>query len=207
MRGDQSAAVELDLAVLTDDAELDGEPEEASHALQLVLRRAAGAIGKAGADLAVVLQEVGEDRMGVHGHVPEDVMEDVGLGGVFERVAAAQPGGSGKLARGEHLEEGVGRQEAADGRGVPAGAWTEALVDLGEIGDGVFAQANLFEAVEIFLAGVLAELRHAAAHEFSPDSVLLGCVSRPVLLDEVGFGDGERSGLRVHEKFDSGKTF
>ena len=109
-----------------------------------------------GADLAVLLEEIGKDGMGVHGDVSEDVVEDVGLGRVFERVAAAQPGGGGKLTRGEHLEEGVGRQKAADRRGVPAGAWAEALVDLGEIGDGVFAQADLVEAVEILLAGVLA---------------------------------------------------
>src|SRR5271154_6523461 len=89
---DEAAAVDFDAAVLADEAELDGVPEEASDALQsgfVVYRRA---------QLPVVRQEIGENRVGVHGNVAEDVVEDVRLRRVFEGVAAAQPGGGGKLA-------------------------------------------------------------------------------------------------------------
>ena len=88
--------------------------------------------------------------MGVHGDVSEDVVENVGLRGVFERIAAAEVGGGGKFAGGEHLEECVGRKESADRGGVPAGARAQALVDLGEVGDDVFAEADLVESVEVF---------------------------------------------------------
>jgi len=70
VRGDQAAAVDLYGAVLADDAELHGEPEEAAHALEVF------GVGEAGADLAVVLQEIGEDGVRVHGDVAEDVVED-----------------------------------------------------------------------------------------------------------------------------------
>src|ERR1700733_9538395 len=108
VRGDQSAAVDLDFSVLSDEAELDGEPEETAHALQLFL------IGEAGADLAVALEKASEDRVRVHGDVAEDVVEDVGLRGVLHGIARAEPGGGGKHPISEHLEEGVGREKAAD---------------------------------------------------------------------------------------------
>ena len=72
MGGDEAAAVDLDAAVLADEAELDGEPEEAAHALELLV------VGEAGADLAVALEKVSEDGVGVHGDVAEDVVEEIG---------------------------------------------------------------------------------------------------------------------------------
>lgn len=200
MRGDEPAAVELDLAILADDSKFNCEPEEPAHALKFVL------VCEGGADASVVLEEVGENGVGMHGDVSEDVVEDVRLGRVFEGVAGANVGGSRKFARGEHLEEGVGRQESADGCGVPAGARREALVDLGEIGDQVFAEADLVESVEVFRAGVVGELGHAAADELGPDGVLLRGVGGPILLNQIWFGDGKVGGLGGHRKLDSGKT-
>src|SRR5690349_1694333 len=40
---DQAGSIELDLAVLADDTELDSEPEESRHAVQILLARQAGA--------------------------------------------------------------------------------------------------------------------------------------------------------------------
>lgn len=181
--GDEAAAVDLDLAVLADEAELDGEPEEAAHALKRLV------VGEACADLAVVFEEVGEDGVGVHGDVAEDVVKDVRLRGVLHGVARAEPGGGGEHTGRKHLEEGVGGQEAADGGGLPAGARLEKSADLGEVGQLVFAESDLLEAVEILLAGMVAKLGHAAGYEFAPDGVLLRGIVRPGLFDEVGCGD------------------
>jgi len=60
--------------------------------------------------------------------------------------------------------------------------------DLGEVGELVFAEADLLEAVEILPAGVLTKLGHAAGYEFAPDGVLLGGIVRPGLLDQIGRG-------------------
>jgi hypothetical protein len=180
--GDEAAAIDLDLAVLADEAELDGEPEEAAHALER------HGIGEAGADLSVTFEKIGKDGVGVHGDVAEDVVEDVRFRGVLHGVARAEPSGRGEHAGGEHLEEGVGGEKAADRGGLPAGARLEEGADLGEVRELVFAESDLLKAVEILLAGVLAELRHAAGYEFSPDGVLLRCVVRPGLFDEVGRG-------------------
>ena len=179
---DKAAAVDLDLAVLADEAELDGEPEEAAHAFEFFV------IGEAGAYLAVVLEEVSEDGVGVHGDMAEDVVEDIGLGCVFHGVAGAQPCGGGEHARGEHLEEGVGREETADGRGLPAGTGLETGTDLGEVREFVFLKADLVEAVEVLLTGVVAELGHSAADKLGPDGMLLWSVGGPVLFDEIWGG-------------------
>jgi hypothetical protein len=132
--------------------------------------------------------------MGVHGHVAEDVVKDVGFGGVFERVAAAQPGGGGKAARGQHLKEGGRGHEAADGGGIPAGAALQLGGDGGQVGQPVIGQAERVEAVEILLRGVLFKLRHAAADQLGPGAVLLGGVGGVVLFDQEGSGFGQRHG-------------
>jgi len=115
----------------------------------------------------------------------EYVVEDVRLGGVLHRISRAQPGGGGEHARGKHLEEGVGREESADRRGLPSGARGEEGANSLQVGQPVFAQADQLEAVEVLAAGVLAKLRHAAAHQLGPDGVLLGGVGVPVLLDQI----------------------
>ncbi len=179
VRRDQAAAVDLDLAVLPDEAKLYREPEETAHTLQRL------GVGEACADFAVAFEEVCEDGVGVHGDVAEDVVEDVRLWGIFHRVARTEPGGRGKHAGSEHLEEGVGREEATDRGGLPAGSGLQKRADLGEIGQLVFLEADLAESVEILLAGVFAELRHTAADQLGPDGVLLGGVVGPCLFDQI----------------------
>src|SRR5260370_36823764 len=63
VRGDEAAAVDLDLAILADEAELYGKPEEAAHTLELF------GVGEAGADLSITMEKVTENGMGVHGDV------------------------------------------------------------------------------------------------------------------------------------------
>jgi len=67
--GDEARAVELGFAVLADEPELDGEPEEACEAL--------GVDWVVGVErgFAVGLQEVGEGVVGVEGDVPENLKD------------------------------------------------------------------------------------------------------------------------------------
>ena len=95
---DQSTAVHLYLAVLSNESELHGIPEDAPDPFQNRL------IGNARADLAVVGKKIGKYRVRVHGYMAEDIVKDVGFGRVFERVAATQPGGGGEAACGQHFE-------------------------------------------------------------------------------------------------------
>src|SRR6202042_2255897 len=62
---DEAAAVDLDAAVLADEAEFDGVPEEAANSFQVAFER--GFVGRAsdldgGAELAVMGKEIGENR-------------------------------------------------------------------------------------------------------------------------------------------------
>src|SRR5580698_4722301 len=99
VRTDQAAAVDLDFVILANQAELHGIPEQATKLLQY------RGIVDGCANAAVTLEEIGKDFMRVHRDVAEDVVEDVGLGRVFERLAAAQPGRGGKATSGKHLKE------------------------------------------------------------------------------------------------------
>src|SRR5262249_24565642 len=115
------------LAVLADQAELDGEPEQAAEALDVLLVLAKER------RLAVGLEEVGEDAEGVERDVAEDVVEDVRLGeGVHDLAGTDEHGGRG-LTLGEAGEEGLGGQVARDAVAGPGGLGLEELVDAVEL--------------------------------------------------------------------------
>src|SRR5688500_3491619 len=99
MGRDESTAVNLDLAILADQAELHGEPEQPRHASRvfLVLRRRR--------DLPVMLQEISEDRVGVERNVTEHVVENVRLGKVIELLPLPDRYGRRKLSEREALKE------------------------------------------------------------------------------------------------------
>ena len=73
VRGDQSAAINLDRVVFADQSEFHGEPEEARHRLGISFRL------RGRSELAEPLKKIGEDGIGVEWHVSEDVAKDVGL--------------------------------------------------------------------------------------------------------------------------------
>src|SRR5579863_3901878 len=189
VRTDESAAVDLDFVVLADQAELHGVPEEAAELFEYRF------IFDGGTDAAVTLEKVGKDFVCVHGYVAEDVMEDVRLRRVFERLAAAQPGCGGKASGCKHLKESRRRQEAAHRRGIPAGARLQPCAYRGEPGKAVALEADDFKAVEVGARGVLFEFRKYTAHELGPDGVLRVGVGGVVLLNEVRNGNGKRFGF------------
>src|SRR5512146_2928884 len=103
MGTDNAAAEDLQFAALPDEAELHGIPEDAAKFLQgdIVVRREA--------KLAVVLEGVGEDLMGVHRDVAEAIMDARGLWSVSAAAAVPKACGGGEVPGGEHFEEGQSR--------------------------------------------------------------------------------------------------
>jgi len=80
-----------------------------------------------------MLQKIGKDGMGVHGHVAEDIMEDIRFGNVSEGFAAPQPGGRRKLPGRQHGKERVWRKEAAHGGSPPATPRPKPLIHIGQV--------------------------------------------------------------------------
>ena len=154
---DKPAAVDLHAALLADEAEFDRIPEDAADEFEN------GLVANTRAELPIVRQKIREDRVGMHGHMAEDIVKDIRLRGVFERVAPAQPCGGGKAARGQHFKKGRAGHEAADRRCIPAGARFKALRDRSQAGHPVERKAENLEAFEILARGMLLKLVHAAA--------------------------------------------
>src|SRR5664279_1729479 len=159
MRADETAAVDLDLIVLTNHAELDGIPEQAAEFFEHAC------ICNRPADAAIVLEKVGEHPVGMHGNVTEHIVKDVGLWRVFERFPAAQPRGGWKEARGKHLKKrGCGKESADWGR-TPTGARREAGADGGEVGKTILSEPYDLKAIKVFLCCMLLKLRQHTTHE------------------------------------------
>jgi len=176
---DEPAAVDANFAALADEAELDGEPEEAGEGA------AVGLSLRAHGDLAEALEEVSEDGVGVHGDVSEDVMEDVGFGKILELFHIANDGGGGKAAVGEALEKKMSVKEAVDGDGGPSGERLQALVHESEVRDGGGLKTDGARAGEKFMAGDFLKYTHATLEQKLPDRMLTSGVGGPVLRDEV----------------------
>src|SRR5277367_871458 len=193
MRRNQPAAVKLDRPLLPDHSKLNREPEESPHAFKLVL-----VMHQPSAYTPVLLQKIGKHRMRMHRHMPKDVMKNVRLRRVFQRLALAKPGRRWKLPRRQHLKKSIRRQKPAHRRRIPAGTRTKPLVYLSQIGNRILAQPDLMKSVEILIAGMLCKLRHPPAHQLRPHRMLFRRVSIPVLLDEKGFGDVQLRSNWVH---------
>ena len=139
-----------------------------------------------------MLQEIGKDRMGVHGNVAEDVVEDIRFGNVGQRFPAPQPGGGGELPGREHGKERVRRKKAAHRGSSPATPGPKPLIHIGQVGNQIGSEANLLKALQIFLASVCLDLGHTAAHQLCPGRVLLRRIGRPILLDQERLGCPKR---------------
>ena len=92
MRGDQAASIELGLTVFPNETKLHGEPEQPRHSRDVFL-----VLGSC-CDLTIVLKKIGEDWIGVERHMPEHIMEDVGLGEIIELLAFSNRDGGRKFS-------------------------------------------------------------------------------------------------------------
>src|SRR3981081_2580223 len=105
VRANNSAAVHLNLSVLANQPKLNRVPKQPAQALQNV--RSLFFCAHA----AIVLQEVCKSRMRMHRDVAENVMKNVRLRNVFQRIAATQPRGCRKHARGDNFKNSRGTQK------------------------------------------------------------------------------------------------
>src|SRR6266436_6458795 len=120
-----------------------------------------------------MLQEICKYRMRMHRHVSEDIMKNVRLGNIGQRIAASQPGRCWKHARFEHFKKRVAGKESADCRGTPASPGLEPLRYLAKIWQTIVAQPDDAVALQVLAARVFLYLRKPPAHQFGPNGVLL----------------------------------
>src|ERR1700738_3867131 len=116
VRANNPAAVYLNLSILANQSKFNRVPKQPAQALQNVR------ILYFCAHASIVLKEIRKYRVRVHRNVAENVMENVRLRNVFQRIAATQPRGCRKHARGEHFKKSLGRQKTTDWRCAPSGS-------------------------------------------------------------------------------------
>ena len=164
-RGEDAAAVDAPAGRGIDQAELDGHPVQPRQVHALLLARGQ-------AELAVGVGEFGEPGVGQQRAVAEDLVEDVRLLQVVQLFRGADKGGDREALAGQQLEEGLeGNQRRHLGH-APAGAGAEDPVDLAELGDALMRQAQLFDAVEVLLAGAAFQHLHLPGDQGVPHLVL-----------------------------------
>ena len=128
MRGDQAASIELGLTVFPNETKLHGEPEQPRHSRDVFL-----VLGSC-CDLTIVLKKIGEDWIGVERHVPEHIVEDVGLGEVIELLAFSNRHRRGKFPERQALKKRFRRDIAVHRDSFPSGRWCKTPIDFCEVG-------------------------------------------------------------------------
>src|SRR5229473_2707030 len=104
----------------------------------------------------------------MHRDMPEDIMKNVRLGNVFERIVATQPSGCRELARGKHFKKRFPWQKTADRCCAPPGSGPYSIADRAKIRQPIILQSNDFVSFEVLLAGVGIDLGTPPAHQLSP---------------------------------------
>jgi hypothetical protein len=132
------------------------------------------------------LEEIGEDRMCVQRHVPEDVVENIGLGDVVERMARPDRHRGREATPRQRLEEQLRLEEALHRDSAPARFRLKAGIHLVEVRDAIALQPDDFDPFEEGFGRVLLEVLHAAVVERLPNAVVVGGVGRPILSDVEG---------------------
>ncbi len=122
--------------------------------------------------------------------MPEDVVEDVGLGKVVDLRPGTDDDGGGEPPLRQQHKELVRGDEAVDRHGVPPGARLQPGVGLGEVGHPVRAEADGFRSLQEDAAAGAPQLPHPLLVQDAPHRMVLRGVRRPLLLDEDGGVDG-----------------
>ena len=149
--GEESRAVRLQLPVLPGDAELHGEPVAGGQLLDVLVARAQGGQPD-------LLAELGEGGVREEGDVAEELVADVGLGGVVGVLVVADVLGGVEHPEGEAGEEVPGGEEAGHGAQGEPGDAAEEVGDGLQLGDLPGAVAHVLleegEHVVVLVAGV-----------------------------------------------------
>ncbi len=193
--GQQAAAVRLQVVAIllaAHQAELDAEPEEARHRLDVagepaqllvLVADGAGLLRCHGGRLAEPDQRAGKGRVGVHGDVAGDVVKDVGLGQVLQRLAVAHGDGGGELAPAQTIEEDVRRHVPADPARLEPGQRPHEPVHILEARHPVVVQTQQLHAGLEALVGIALPARLHAREQPLPGGVVLRRVQLVRLVD------------------------
>ena len=176
-RGDDAGAVDPQALGAADQAELHRVPVEprqiAQHAQSLGAQAA----------LAVGLHVVGEDRVGQHRHVAEDIVEDVRLLQVVELVGLADELAGRKAPVGQMVEEHLVGHQTRHRDDAPAGALLQIVAQAAEIGDVLGIDGEVAHALNELVAGSAGQQFALTLVQGFPDAVLFRRVAVPALVD------------------------
>ena len=160
-RGEDAATVDAPAGRGVEQAELDGQPVQPRQVDALLFRGLE-------TELAVGVGEFGEPGIGQQRAVAEDLVEDVRFLQVVQLLGLADEGGDGKLLAGQQLEEGLERDQRRHSRHAPASGGFEHTIDLAELRNALQRQAELFDTVQILLAGAVLDPLQLASDQGVP---------------------------------------
>ncbi|MNH21980.1 hypothetical protein D3C79_818190 [compost metagenome] len=96
--------------------------------------------------------EFGEPRVGQQRAVAEDLVENVRFLQVIELFFGANEGRHRKAFAGQQFEKGLEGDQCGYAGNLPTGGGAQHFVDFAQLRDTVVRQAQLFDAVQVFLA-------------------------------------------------------
>ena len=159
-----------------DQAELDRVPVEPREIVELPARE------RASAALAIGFEKARIGRIGEERHMPEDVMEDVGLLQIFKLRLRANECPGGKAPIGEMIEEGVIGNQPGHRNDAPAGHRPQSAAQIRELRNAGARQFELLLRLQEFVAGPSGQELRLAGEQPVPAIVLLVAVGGPVLI-------------------------
>lgn len=210
-RAEQAAAVGFDFLAFAHEAELDREPEESRHRLDVAfdlldlgmfVAELVGALSDHARDFAESHEHVSEGFVGMHGDVACDVVEDVRLGKIVERFAIANRDRGGERSLAKAVKELVRGDVAGNRFGLEAGERLEELIHIFELGNLRATEAEFSLSTQKSLVGESFPLGLDALVKSSPGVLILITVQLIrlfdveaaiglSLLDERSFGRGQ----------------
>ncbi|TXT44701.1 MAG: hypothetical protein FD139_2132 [Methylocystaceae bacterium] len=159
-----------------DQAELNRVPVEPREIVELPARQRPSTAFSIGFEKTRI-RRIGEER-----HMPEDVMEDVGLLQIFELRLRANEGAGRKAPIGEMIEEGVVRNQPGHRNDAPAGHGPQSSAKIRELRNAGARQFELLLRRQELVAGPAGQERRLAGEQPVPTIVLLIAVGGPVLI-------------------------
>jgi len=165
-RRENARAVRLQVAVLLDDSELEGEPEDPREHPQRFV-----GLDPANCSADELVQARGRG-IGELIRVAEHLVHDVGLGRVERRRMVTDVLGRQEHVLVERAVELAQRRETGDGLVPKPGEGRESLRDITELRDVIARELERFDRVEECTGGMLAMFGRELATHGSPDLVL-----------------------------------
>ena len=193
--GEDPSAIDTQRALLEHQTELHRVPVERGQRLEAVVAQRFPTRASVGREV------FGEHGVGEQRHMPEDIVEDIGLLDVIELLTRADEVAGGKPTVGEVVEEHlIGDQHRHRHHG-PAGERTELFIESTELGDAAASEVEPLQPLHERAAGTPREQRHLPRIEIVPDAVFGGGVValgglQPVLTEPRRFAQRRDEDIR-----------